>query len=223
MRVAPGAVGRIGFLGQAPERMFYRPTAWGELGTEGADAPAEERAEILVQRLGLRPEALRARAAFHFSAGEQRRIALAVQLLRDPRVLLLDEPTAGLDAQAVKAVCQALRDASSAAMAIVIATHDLGQTAGLASRFFSLSHGIPHEWPHLRALVEGVITDSSVGSTLPGASDGSSRGEVEFLPAWWRVAKHIATGRDGSNQLPCSELEIILGVVAGSRPLPPPC
>jgi ABC-type proline/glycine betaine transport system ATPase subunit len=82
------------------------------------------------------------RRAQQLSVGEQQRVMLARALALGPRVLLLDEPTAALDAQARDAVERtllALRTRLSAALIIV--THDLAQARRLADRLVILEDG----------------------------------------------------------------------------------
>jgi heme exporter protein A len=68
-----------------------------------------------------------------FSAGMRQRVALARALLRDPELLLLDDPYAGLDASARKVVDGAISDLRARGRTVVLATHD-PEAAGLATR-----------------------------------------------------------------------------------------
>ena len=68
-----------------------------------------------------------------FSAGMRQRVSLARALLRDPELLLLDDPYAGLDAEARKLVCGAISDRRDRGRTVVVATHD-PEAARLASR-----------------------------------------------------------------------------------------
>lgn len=76
------------------------------------------------------------------SAGERRILAVALQTMDDPQVLLIDEPTRGLDPAARAAVSGALRAAADAGAAVLIATHDHDFAYGLGARILPMSDGI---------------------------------------------------------------------------------
>lgn len=76
-----------------------------------------------------------------FSRGMQQRVALAGALLARPKVLLLDEPHSGLDADSVAILDEQLRRLLKWGTAILMATHDLRRAKGLASRVDILAGG----------------------------------------------------------------------------------
>ena len=76
------------------------------------------------------------------SAGERRILAIALQTTDDPQVLLIDEPTRGLDYEARTAVAAALRAAADDGAAVLIATHDLDFARGLGARILPMRDGV---------------------------------------------------------------------------------
>ena len=76
------------------------------------------------------------------SAGERRILAIALQTMDDPQVLLIDEPTRGLDPAARTAVSAALRAAADSGTAVLIATHDLDFAHGLGARILPMRDGV---------------------------------------------------------------------------------
>jgi energy-coupling factor transport system ATP-binding protein len=79
------------------------------------------------------------------SGGQQRRLALAVQLLRDPRVLLLDEPTAGLDWTVRDEVLQLLA-VLGRERAMLVVTHEPELFAGVIDQGWRLERGGCGRW-----------------------------------------------------------------------------
>lgn len=98
-----------------------------ELAGDGS-ADARKRAETLLERVGLgnrlahRPDEL--------SGGEAQRVAIARALMRDPPILLADEPTGNLDSASGKEVLELLRGTVEAKRTVLLITHD----AGIAER-----------------------------------------------------------------------------------------
>ncbi len=79
------------------------------------------------------------------SGGEQQRLALARALATEPKVLMLDEPTASLDPASVLKIEEIVRDASVKGTKIIFVTHDLGQAGRLADDIVFMLNGKPHD------------------------------------------------------------------------------
>jgi ABC-type lipoprotein export system ATPase subunit len=104
----------------------------------GAHPEAARRARELVDGLGLRPVA---RSLPHqLSGGEQQRFAIARALVNDPAVVLADEPTGNLDAQAGAEVLRLLRAGADDGRAVIMVTHE-AVAAGIADRVLTLREG----------------------------------------------------------------------------------
>ncbi|QDL91115.1 ATP-binding cassette domain-containing protein [Paroceanicella profunda] len=121
-------------------RRSVRGTLTHALATYGV--PRRERAARCdaLLRLG-RLEALAERPARWLSGGEQQRLALVRALGAEPRLLLLDEPTASLDPEATAAIETLIRQAAEAGTSVVLVTHDPGQARRLADRVAFLHRG----------------------------------------------------------------------------------
>ncbi|MEB3306937.1 MAG: ABC transporter ATP-binding protein [Cyanobacteriota bacterium] len=128
-----------GFVFQFPERHFLGLTVGQELRLGRRRLGAEQAAAVL-RRVGLAAVSLQ-KPPERLSGGEQRRLALAVQLLRDPRLLLLDEPTAGLD-WAVRAEILALVAGLARERAVLVVTHEPELFAPFASEAWRLEAGV---------------------------------------------------------------------------------
>jgi ABC-type lipoprotein export system ATPase subunit len=104
----------------------------------GADPAAAARARSLVDRLGLRPVA--GSLPHQLSGGEQQRFAIARALVNDPALVLADEPTGNLDAEAGAEVLRLLRALAADGRAVVLVTHETA-AAGIADRVLHLRDG----------------------------------------------------------------------------------
>lgn len=103
---------------------------------------AAERARELLAYVGLREDAFDQLAA-HLSYGDQRRVEVARALASDPRLLLLDEPTAGMNPQesaALTAFMRKLRD--ELALTILLIEHDMKVVMDVSERVTVLDHGV---------------------------------------------------------------------------------
>jgi heme ABC exporter ATP-binding subunit CcmA len=102
----------------------------------GSDAAL---ADDAIDRVGLGPSA----DVLHrrLSAGQRRRLALGVAWCRDPRLLLLDEPHAGLDADGRHVLDDIVRAAPAEGRTVLLASHELDRTRALAHREVVLTSG----------------------------------------------------------------------------------
>jgi cobalt/nickel transport system ATP-binding protein len=119
---------RVGFVFQNPDVQLFCPTVredivFGPLLLGVDHAEIRRRLDIVVEKL--RIGHLLERSPHQLSIGEKKKAAIASTLIMDAEVLLLDEPTAGLDPQTTRDIIQVLSDAHSAGKTVVMATHDL--------------------------------------------------------------------------------------------------
>jgi energy-coupling factor transport system ATP-binding protein len=139
--------GAVGLVFQRPESQFFALTVAEdcEFGPRNLGRSVEEAstdAREALSAVGLDPDRFGPREPWSLSGGEARRAALAGVLAMRPRYLLLDEPTAGLDAPGRSAVCAAIATARRAAGVLVV-THDPEVFLSEADRVLALSEGTP--------------------------------------------------------------------------------
>ena len=130
----------VGLLGHGPG--LYDDLSVGDnlrFWARAAGRPLDDVAPAMA-RLGL--DARRAgQAAGRLSTGQRRRAALAALVVRHPRVWLLDEPHAGLDAAGRDVVDQLVIEAAAAGATVVLVSHELERTSALAHRSVVLAGG----------------------------------------------------------------------------------
>jgi len=140
-RLRPRELARLaGYVTQDPERGFVDGTVEVEL-LAGLEAPERGRVGDVAAALGLPLDRFGSRNPHTLSGGEQRRLSVATQLVRRPRLLALDEPTYGQDRATYDALVALLGERIAGGAAIVAATHDLRFAAELGGRRVRLEAG----------------------------------------------------------------------------------
>jgi energy-coupling factor transport system ATP-binding protein len=140
-RLRPRDLARLaGYVTQDPERGFVEGTVEGEL-LAGLEPAERDHVGEVAAALGLPLDRFGGRNPHTLSGGEQRRLSVAAQLVRRPRILALDEPTYGQDRAAYDALLALLRERIAGGTAVVAATHDVRFAADLGGRRVRLDGG----------------------------------------------------------------------------------
>jgi len=129
--------GKVCMLPQNPQTLFVKKTVYADLTDALSDSPLskEQRREKIARVLSLcRLNGLDERHPYDLSGGEMQRAALAKLLLLDPEILLLDEPTKGLDAEFKVEFAAILKELLGAGVCIVMVSHDVEFCAEYADR-----------------------------------------------------------------------------------------
>ncbi|WP_159949372.1 ATP-binding cassette domain-containing protein [Rhizobium sp. 18065] len=119
---------RVGLVLQDPDDQLFAATvfedvSFGPLNLGLSVSQARTRVLEALAIMGI--EALSHRPTHMLSFGQRKRVAIAGVLAMSPAVLLLDEPTAGLDPKSVDELCETLRGLAVQGVSVVIATHDM--------------------------------------------------------------------------------------------------
>ena len=133
-RTAAMLRGRIGFLTEAPglwERLTVRRNLSTYARLQGLASPSAA-VERMLDTFGIRDRAQE--PAAHLSKGLKQRVALARTLLHDPPIVLLDEPTAGLDPQSARDVRELIVRLRGERRAVILSTHNLDEVERVADR-----------------------------------------------------------------------------------------
>jgi energy-coupling factor transporter ATP-binding protein EcfA2 len=153
---------RVGYVPQDPSSLLFADTVREELDfTRRAHGQPPAVQEEWLDRMGL--SGLGERYPRELSVGERQRVALAAILVAEPEVLLLDEPTRGLDPLQKDALSEFLRDQCSQGRTVVVATHDVELVAKAAQRVIVLSEGqIVVDGPAREVLTESMVFSSQI-------------------------------------------------------------
>lgn len=137
--------GRTAYLPQNPGALLHLPTVRAEVELTLRRTGAGGSADAMLAAFGL--SGLSDRYPRDLSSGERQRAALAATLAGAPSLVLLDEPTRGMDAAARRSLAAAVRSLTNGGSAVVLATHDAELAAELADRTISLRDGRAVEAP----------------------------------------------------------------------------
>jgi len=128
---------KVGFLFQNPDVQLFSSTVYDEIafGPLQLDLPPEDvkkRTEDIISMLGI--ENLADRAPHMLSGGEKKKVCIASILSTNPDVLLLDEPTGGLDPRSQIWLIELIQDLAKSGKTIITATHDLDIVQQISNR-----------------------------------------------------------------------------------------
>ena len=132
--------GRIAYLPQNPSALLHRATVRSEIEWTLRRTQSTDRADALLEELGL--AAVAERDPRDLSSGQRQRAALAAVLAGSPSLVLLDEPTRGMDGAARAALTAALVRVAGRGGSAVVATHDPQLVAAVATRVVELGDGV---------------------------------------------------------------------------------
>jgi cobalt/nickel transport system ATP-binding protein len=149
---------RVGLVFQDPDDQLFSPTvfedvAFGPLHMGYPSAEVHERVTKALAAVGMTDH--RHRMPHHLSLGEKKRIAIATVLAMDPELLVLDEPSSGLDPRARRSLIHLLRGLPQT---MLVATHDMRLVWDLCTRTVILDAG--------RLVVDGTTVDLLRNVTL---------------------------------------------------------
>jgi energy-coupling factor transport system ATP-binding protein len=167
-RLHPAEIAQqVGYLPQNPSSLFFAETLGKELAfTLKHHRGAGRNAEATLAGLGL--EYAAQRNPRDLSGGERERAALAAVLVGAPEVLLLDEPTRGMDAVRKRALVEILTSLRADGVAILLATHDVELVAEIATRVVLLGDGRVVADGGPREVLSGSLTFATAINKLYG-------------------------------------------------------
>lgn len=144
---------QVGMVFQYPEYQLFADTvekdvAFGPKNLGLPDAEIKERVKQAIEMVGLDYESVKDRAPFELSGGQKRRVAIAGIIAMRPKMLILDEPTAGLDPYGKEQILNLIKHLKdNCSPTIVVISHDIDEITRFANRIvvFNDSHIIYDE------------------------------------------------------------------------------
>jgi energy-coupling factor transport system ATP-binding protein len=136
----------IGLVFQFPESQLFEETVFADVAfaprcQKLSEKEIEHRVQSALRLVGMDPEQVENRSPHNLSDGEMRRVALAGVLAMAPEMLILDEPTAGLDPLGVKLIIRILKRLHEEGITIVLISHNMDLIFQLTSRIIMLNKG----------------------------------------------------------------------------------
>ena len=136
---------KVGIVFQNPDDQIFAPTveedvAFGPLNLGLSMEEVQDRVEEALARVGM--SGFEKKAPHHLSGGQKKRVAIAGILAMKPEIMVLDEPTAGLDPQGVVDLSKLLRELNDEGITIIISTHEVDLVPNYAERVFVLVDGL---------------------------------------------------------------------------------
>lgn len=136
----------VGMVFQEPEKQLFEATIEDDVafwprncGVKSGAIPGMVREAL--EAVGLDYNSLRGRSPFTLSGGEMRRVAIAGVLVMKPRVLILDEPTAGLDGKGRTGIMEKIKALNKNGTTIIMISHNMDEVAELADRVIVMAQG----------------------------------------------------------------------------------
>jgi cobalt/nickel transport system ATP-binding protein len=132
---------KVGVVFQNPDDQLFSPTvfedvAFGPLHMGLSEAEVRARVSAALEQVGMSDSA--GRLSHHLSVGQKKRVAIATVLSMGPEILVLDEPSAGLDPRARRSLINLLRDLP---ITMLISTHDMLMVRELFPRMVIMDEG----------------------------------------------------------------------------------
>jgi len=157
---------RVGYVPQNPNALLFADTVRDEVifTRRSHGLPLEASLDVL-HWLGL--DSLAGAYPRDLSTGERQRVALAAIIAAEPQVLLLDEPTRGMDYLQKRALARFLREQQERGLTTVLATHDVELAAQVANRVVLLGEGeIVVDGPTRQVMTDSLIFAPQVNKLL---------------------------------------------------------
>lgn len=162
---------KAGLVFQFPEYQLFEETILKDIifGPKNFGVSEEEAISIakkVIKLVGL-DESYLERSPFDLSGGQKRRIAIAGILAMDPDILILDEPTAGLDPQGAKEMLQLFKKVNQEGKTVILVSHDMNQVLEYCDDVVVMNHGQVERYVSVEELFKETDYLTSLSIDLP--------------------------------------------------------
>jgi len=150
---------KVAFVFQNPDDQIIAPTVWQEVAFGPANLGVEKLDDIVVEALesvGLK--GYERRLCSQLSGGEKKRLSIASVIVMDPDYIIMDEPTAGVDAIGFKSIVEIIEMLKDREKGLIISTHDFDLAREVGDKFVFMDEG--------RVVFEGNEPDIALASKL---------------------------------------------------------
>ncbi len=168
---------KVGLVFQYPEYQLFEETvakdiAFGPKNLGLSDSETDQRVRTAMEKVGLDYEEIADRSPFELSGGQMRRVAIAGVLAMQPKVLVLDEPTAGLDPAGRRSILEMIRQLHAAGgLTVIMVSHSMDDISTLATRLIVMSRGEVAMTGTPREVFKNREQLSSIGLGVPQAAE----------------------------------------------------
>ena len=168
---------KVGLVFQYPEYQLFEETVAKDIafGPKNLGLNTEEidqRVRTAMEKVGLDYEEIADRSPFELSGGQMRRVAIAGVLAMQPKVLVLDEPTAGLDPAGRRSILEMIRQLHAAGgLTVIMVSHSMDDISTLATRLIVMSKGELAMTGTPREVFKNRELLASIGLGVPQAAE----------------------------------------------------
>ncbi len=193
---------KVGLVMQYPEYQLFEETvykdiAFGPSNMGLSESEIKERVEFAASVVGLSDELLE-KSPFDLSGGQKRRVAIAGVIAMQPEVLILDEPTAGLDPKGRDEILYKIKDMHSRMnLTVILVSHSMEDVAKLADRILVMNGGRVEMFDKPEKVFKQAARLTEIGLNVPQITRIADKLREHGLP----LSEGIYTIEDAVSQL----------------------
>lgn len=137
---------KVGLVFQYPEHQLFEETVlkdvcFGPMNMGMSREEAEKKAKLVLEQVGINEKCYN-KSPFELSGGQKRRVAIAGVLAMNPEIIVLDEPTAGLDPKGRDKILNRIKDLhDNTGIGVVLVSHSMEDVANYAQRLIVINNG----------------------------------------------------------------------------------